>query len=185
MATGTTCRLFFVFSEKGLDMEPLTLSQILDMADQGAQKIFEERGETYPMFIFEKDDGLVFAPAPWKDEADKVRLLQMVAGALAALGVTQYAMVSEMWLASYQKNNNPTVWPSEREDRMELLAVFAVDKSGARLARGYRILRESDKPTLVFDLQMTDALTHMKGRIFNLLEPDVELATFGDGGNVQ
>lgn len=97
------------------------------------KKVIEDGGEVVPHFIAMQRDGeLAYIGAPWHDDESKRRIYQILKLVFAARDVVAYVLVSETWVATVDRKDDPriNVPPRDREDRREALTCLAVAYDG-------------------------------------------------------
>lgn len=153
----------------------MELRDLIEMADNGASKIFDRTGRVLPMYHSIKRDGehCIFS-APDGDKDTSVYLARAV---FELLGVVSYVYINEAWVlerlgvgadigpSEMRRINREGL--SEHPDRIEVLAFLAEDATG-RLSAHRQILRpEHGKPKLM-PLKFVE-VGKAEGRMVNLL----------------
>lgn len=137
-----------------------------------ARDCFAEAGEVRPTFVATSTSPpmLYSIPTPWSCEADKVQTLSVLRGFFAAMNVTCYAVVSEMWMAAVDLRTNPElagVPPSERNDREEKLWILTTD--GDRMRSDFLAIVRDEAGARLGEIETVPAVMEGSGRMVDLL----------------
>lgn len=114
------------------------IKYLCDKAEIHARNILIARGEmdlaTFWHLVTPNQNFLV--ATPWRDDAEKDAAVDFIRATLKSDKAKAYCFTSEAWLARYEKGEIdqdseqwPSVRPSNRPDRMEVVAIFASTRS--------------------------------------------------------
>lgn len=134
-------------------------------------------GDFQPTFVgVTKGGNRLPLPAHWSNNRQKDIYAMLTRATFKAIGVTRYALVSEVWIAvepgdkDHPPDMNNMIPPSQRPDRTEAIMIQAFDKGAMKsVSVIIPITRDSDgKPTL--GEPKTEEMELTTGRFANLLE---------------
>jgi hypothetical protein len=135
---------------------------------------FKRSRDVEPMFVGIKPNGEhLICPTPWRDEAEKVALLEALRIVFKAAGVVRYGMVSEVWLARYRPEEvpagrQPAVLPRDRQDKAEAVMIAVVEPGRPVLTTTREVIRPWDGGPA--HLGPPDTHEGFTGRMVELLE---------------
>lgn len=118
----------------GNKSEEVTFEKEIKQSIDFARKVYEDKDSFAPMAIGITDKGRYIVPCFWKDDESKYRMVDGIKKAFKDFGVTVIVFMTESWMlrVRHPALYNPNVRPSKHPDRIEILMISYVDKSGTR-----------------------------------------------------
>jgi hypothetical protein len=153
-------------------LDEMTQKELYDVSKSFAKRQMLESGSIDTHFVVVTSGGLRFIFTPWRNEEDKSKMLTVLRLAFVLWRVKFYAMVSEVWIATYK--NDPRkdplkIMPSEHPDRVEAVHVICVGEEEV-LNWTSKIIRDKDEK--VVDLKnLYENDQKLEGRMVSLLPP--------------
>lgn len=130
----------------------MDLKHLFDLAVAGAEKSFLDDGEIPQTAIaISGKNELIIVPCPWRNDEDRLGVLNALRAMFKQHSVRYYAFVSEAWMGEYDPDN--VVMPSKSERRKEVVIVSATD--GTKSIAGIMdILRPFDGPASLTEIKL-------------------------------
>jgi len=131
-------------------MEPVTLENLMDLAEGSARNILLNLKEKSLMpcwFLLTADNKVGIVGTPWDDEEEKKVARKKLRALFKEKHITAYGFVCEAWYAVVEKEEwkgkklSEIERPANRVDRIEVVFAAAVDKKRS-LMRSWKIMRE-------------------------------------------
>lgn len=150
-----------------LSIHHVQLSRYInDAAIPNAKKFLDHHGEHMAILVFCNDSGhlTMMSLEGGIPSADKWPTCRMV---LKEAKAVWYFVVSEAWLAIYDRHSSCDVKPSQREDKAECLVIVGNTVVGEPVVRVFTLRREEGKVSLGDE---QDCGSEFGGEMIKLLE---------------
>lgn len=129
----------------------------------------ERGGDLSPKFIAVTPEAVMIINPDFSGESMTTASLDGMRYILAKHKAVRYALVSETWIATSDKNTpRPDIEPRLREDKREGLLVLSVERAGTVRQTMWPIERDADGVRLGTPQKSADHYQHVGGRMAEL-----------------
>lgn len=164
-------------------VDDVGLNTLLDRAEKHIRRVLieDKERELMPMVVMAKEGELGVAEIPWRNDDEKIAMVEALGAAMREKGIEAYVFMSEAWIAlmpcGWSPDQRVPVMPKERPDRKEVVFALACDKDRA-VQRSWRIVR-GEAGTIVKLEREKDEVSSLGGRMADMLKPGGRGATPG------